>query len=314
MLSRQLPEDIVSFLMKSCAESTWKNYSCYIRQWNAFCNEINVDPVCPNLSNVLRFLYNLYEKNVGYSVINTARSSLSIFVNKIDGYEIGKHPLINRFVKAVFRSRPPKARYDSVWDASKVLKVFKEWPENSDLNLKQLSMKLVSLLALCTGQRCQTLAMIKLEDVVKNLHVEIRVSSLVKTSAPGRCQPCLVLPKFLTCPLICPVAVLETFLERTNSLRNHSNLLISINRPHGPVTAQTVSRWLKDTLQVSGISVTDFSGYSFRHASTSKASSTGVSVDVIYSRAGWSAESEMFARHYKRPIDQRHTYATAVLS
>ena len=242
MLSRQLPEDIVSFLLKSCAESTWKDYSCYIRQWNLFCNEINVDLVCPSLWNVLGFLYNLYAKNVGYSVINTARSALSRFVNKIDGYEIGKHPVINRFIKAVFRSRPPKARYDSVWDANKVLKVFREWPVNSELSLKQFSMKSVSLIALCTGQRCQTLAKIKLEGVVKNLHLEIRVSSLVKTSAPGRCQPCLVLPKFPTCPDIFPVEVLETYLERTKTLRNHSYLLISINRPHGPVSAQTLSR------------------------------------------------------------------------
>ena len=172
----------------------------------------------------------------------------------------------------------------------------------------------MSLLALCSGQRCQSIAGIKKGDVIYNVQVEILISSLIKSSGPGRRQPCIVLPRFEECPIICPVRTLECYVARTELLNNTDFLLISYNKPHSNVSSQTVSRWLKSVLSLAGINTSIYSAHSFRHSSTSKANSVGVNVDIIYSRAGWSERSQVFAKHYNRPIDQRHSFATSVLA
>ena len=102
------------------------------------------------MNNVLSFLYSLFKSGVGYSVLNTARSSLSSFID-IDGVPVGKHPSITWFMRRVFNIRPTLARYNYTWDAGTVITYISKM--NSD-NLKSLSMKLATLLAL-SGQRCR---------------------------------------------------------------------------------------------------------------------------------------------------------------
>ena len=61
---------------------------------------------------------------------------------------------------------------------------------------------------------------------------------------------------------------------------------------------QTLSRWIKRTLKESGVDTGVFSAYSVRHASTSAAKRAGVSIDVIKRIAGWSKDSQVFAKYY----------------
>ena len=57
--------------------------------------------------------------------------------------------------------------------------------------------------------------------------------------------------------------------------------------PHKAVSVQTISRWLKQCLELAGIDTAVYKGHSFRHASTSKAKSVGVSIDDIFLTGGW---------------------------
>ena len=133
-MNNRIPPDVVSFLLKSCADSTWKNYESYIRKWIKYCSD-NCIVICnPSISNILTFLHSLYENNLGYSGINTARSALSLILGKVDGFEVGNHPLVRRLLKAVYRCQPPKPKYDSVWDVSLVLNLFKGWPDKETLS------------------------------------------------------------------------------------------------------------------------------------------------------------------------------------
>ena len=51
-------------------------------------------------------------------------------------YKQLEHPIIKRFVKVDFQSRPPLPRYQSIWDVSKVLDLLKTWSPANTLNLK----------------------------------------------------------------------------------------------------------------------------------------------------------------------------------
>jgi len=208
---------------------------------------------------------------------------------------------VTRLVKGAGRLRPPACKYSYIWDASVVLDLFKTWNHNNELDLKSLTLKTVSLLSLCSAQRVQTLASIEIHNIsFTSSEVNIKVDSRLKTSRPGK-GFLISLKKFRNKKL-CVYDALKIYLERTKDIRCESKWFISILGPHRTVSSQTISRWLKTVLETSGVDTSIFSGHSFRHSATSKASSAGICLDTIYKAAGWSEKSKVFARFYNKPI------------
>lgn len=254
----------------------------------------------------------MYEKGSSYMTINSARSALSTVFSDSERLSIGEHKLIVRFMKGVSRLRPPAPRYSVTWDASKVLNYLHSL--SSTLSFKETTLKLVSLLALVTGQRVQTLTAIKLSDIVWENPVQIKISNRLKTTSVNRSNPILVLPPFQD-EYLCPVKALKDYIAATKDKRgNCDKLFISFVAPYSAVTSQTISRWLVTVLSLSGIDSSIYTAHSFRHASTSKAELRGVHVDTILKRVGWANNSKVFARFYKRPIENKAEFAQAVLS
>ena len=68
---------------------------------------------------------------------------------------ISEHPLIIRLLKGIFLVRPSRPRYELIWDTDLVLTYLKGL-ESSKITLKFLSMKLVTLLTILSGQRVST--------------------------------------------------------------------------------------------------------------------------------------------------------------
>ena len=74
----------------------------------------------------------------------------------ITNLDIGNDPVFKRFDKGVTVLKPQKPKYDFVWDSSPVLRYLESFPSNEDLTLKEMTLKLVMLLALGTAHRLQT--------------------------------------------------------------------------------------------------------------------------------------------------------------
>lgn len=225
--------------------------------------------------------------------------------------------LLSRFFKGVYRSKPPRARYETTWDPSIVLRYIETMFPLETLTLEQLSHRLITLLALGTGHRVQTFSKICLNNITDSEdRIEIFIPDIIKTSRPNRPQPCLLLPFFKDNPKLCLCFTLREYILRTGSLRPDgcNQLLITSKKPYRSATAQTLSRWIKSVLKKAGLDITKFKAHSTRHASTSSASRTGVDIDVIRKAAGWTSNSSTFARFYQRPLDDRHSFATSVLS
>lgn len=102
----------------------------------------------------------------------------------------------------------------------------------------------------------------------------------------------------------------------TKPLRGKENrLFITTKKPFKPICSQTISHWLKKTLEKSGVDITIFIAHSTRHAATSGAFAKGVNIDIIRKTAGWSRESQMFAKAYNRPIIRdKQEFARAILT
>lgn len=306
-----MPQKSLKVITAYLSGSTVKQYDSYLKQWWIFCNNQKIDPLQPKLKDVVLALTEFFEKGAGYSSVNTYKCALSVIAP-----EVTKDITITRFLKGVFKLRPPLPKYPVVWDPTIVLDYFKLLGNNKDLPLLILSHKLVTLLALTTGHRIQTLALISVDNISKLQHKYIvRIPNTIKTSKPGSKNPMLHLPFFNEIPEICPARTLEEYLNRTKSIRKRTiKLLISYRKPHEPISGQTISRWIRTTLMESGIDTSIFSSHSTRHASTSAAFKSGVNIQIIRKAAGWSEGSNTFFKFYNRKMfsDSTNLFANQI--
>lgn len=104
------------------------------------------------------------------------------------------------------------------------------------------------------------------------------------------------------------------YFSQTKPLRGKvTNLFISFVRPYKPVSKSTVSRWVKTTLGLTGVDLTDFKPHSIRAASTSAASRMSVPLETILRTAGWSNQCT-FAQYYQKEVHEQGDYATRILN
>lgn len=271
----------------------------------------------PTLQQVLEFL-SFQSKTVGYSAVATARSALSSFI-KIDGVKVGDHPLVSPFMSGLFNQKPALPRYTETWNPQIVLNHLKTYPTTANLSLKQLTQKLVMLMALLSAQRTQTLQKLSLEEMSASPGKYIfHISSLLKqTSAKGGQNRHLFPITFTSYNVdkrLCVVELLTAYIERTASLRKSTKqLLICYVVPHGPASKDTISRWIRQTMKDAGINTSVFKPHSTRGAATSAAKAANVPIHEIMNTAGWRSDST-FAKFYDRPITNESNFAEAILT
>ena len=251
----------------------------------------------------MNFLSELYQKELSYSAINTARAALSTVIHPPEGCTFGHHPLVARFLKGVFTARPALPRYQEVWDVSVVLKYLKSLHPPEQLSLKDLTLKMTMLIALLSGQRCQTIHALDTTTMVLSADKCVfYIYELLKTSRPGKHYGCLELRAYADDKQLCVVNLLQEYVQRTVKFRGtNAQLLLSYHKLHNPVSTATIGRWLKEVLKRAGIDIQKFSAHSTRSASVSAAKTLNISVKTILDAAGWS-NADTFAKFYDRPV------------
>jgi len=165
-LSEQnISAEATKIILKSWRKGTSKQYQSYYKKWLDFCHREQISRVRPSLAQVIEFILTLFNNGLSYSSLNTARSALSSILPSIDGIPVGQHPLVIRFLKGVFESRPAMPRYASVWDVNQVLYYLKTLSPVNQISLKSLTLKLAMLLALVTAQRGQSLLFLNVDSM-----------------------------------------------------------------------------------------------------------------------------------------------------
>lgn len=304
MIARGIPESSLTIVMASFAEKTLNQYSSSLKSWWTYCENNNYDVFNATSTEVISFLTKKFEDGAGYSTLNTHRSALSIIL----GSRITLDDSIHRFLRGVYRLKPPQPKYAATWDTNDVLNYLCNfYPYTDNITLEALSHKTISLLAIASAQRMQTLSLIKLKNIcVKNDVILIKIPDFIKTSRPGALQPLIRLPFIRENLSICPATVLQAYIEKTSTLRSSDaddHLFISVRKPHKKVCSQTLSHWVKKVLADSGIDISVFGAHSTRHASTSAAHRLGVNLEVVRKAAGWSNSSNVFLKYYNREVN-----------
>ncbi|XP_063539535.1 uncharacterized protein LOC134748694 [Cydia strobilella] len=300
-VKRGTPLEAVPLMLASLAQNTLSQYGVTIKLWWEYCTSKNIDVYHLAIPEVLSFLTELFNKGCSYGSLNSHRSALSLLL----GSEIGTDNCVKRLLKGAFKLKPMTPKYKSTWDPQVVLNHVSSWYPNSDIPLEKITKKLVTLLALCTAHRVQTLSLIKLEHITEiSDGIKIGIVDILKTSAVGREQPILNLPFFREKLSICPATTLKDYIFVTKNLRVGSTgtLFLTYKRPHKAASSQTLSRWIKQVLHESGVDVNVFGAHSTRHSATSTAFAAGISLDTIRKAAGWTSTSKTFAKFYNRPI------------
>ena len=98
-------QDTVSILMQSWRTSTKNQYRPFLKRWLKYAQDNNFSPCNPNIQEPLSFLTELFKEGLSYNQINTASSALSSLIN-YGNVSFGKTPVVKRFMKGVFESRP----------------------------------------------------------------------------------------------------------------------------------------------------------------------------------------------------------------
>lgn len=288
-----------------------KQYVTAIKQWLQFCFKKNLDSFDFEEKIVIEFLTTAFQKGASYGTLNSARSALAFVSSDISD---NKH--ISRLLKGVARLRPPKPKYEQIWNVDPVFEELAKWYPLESLDLDQLTERLILLLALGTAQRVQTISSIKLSNLKHDsLGYKIKITDLIKTSRPGVCQPLLNVPYLKDKPQLCIASTLDRYIEVTKPLRKEENCLFIVTRsPFKSAKIDTVRRWLRTALTKCGVDQ-EYTAHSTRHASTSAAMKKGVDINLIKKAAGWSKESQVFFKHYNRVIEPKEkSFALELMS
>lgn len=312
---QSLEPNTIDIMISSLAVATLKQYNCAYKKWWHFCTEKEINFFHMDIPTILNFFTILFNNGASYTTLNTYRSALAL----IFGKSFSEDNRLLRFMKGVYKNLPSFPKYHTTWDPNLVLDFVAKWYPNEDLPLDVLTQKLVTLLALSTAQRVQTLSKIRLSNIKTSTDfIEIVIDDIIKTSVYGRPAPKLTIPFFRNKEQICPAKILLVYINVTNQYRNdlqNDYLILTTRKPIHNASSSTISRWIKSVLTKSGIDTSVFSAHSTRHAATSSASRKGVSIDVIKKTAGWTGNSLVFSKFYNRPLPvvEDLTFANAIL-
>ncbi|CAC5412249.1 unnamed protein product [Mytilus coruscus] len=205
-------------------------------------------------------------------------------------------------MKGVFTKKPSLPKYSKVWDVNKVLTYFDKIPDNEQLSLLELSQKLAMLFMLLSGQRCQTVHKLELDNVqIEGNTMVAYVSELLKQTKPGVHMKPLVFDRYIINEKLCILRTYEEYVRKTETLRNkEQKVFISTVKPYKPVKKSTIARWVKTVMESSGINIEYFGPHSCRSASTSAALGQGLKLDTIMKKGG--NQQKTFQKFYNKTI------------
>ena len=260
------------------------------------------------ISAVLDFLSREFNSGQAYRSINVYRSTISMTHPTIDSLRVGNHPMVCQLMKGIFNKRPPLPRYTQTWKVNQVTSYLEALSNNSELPLKQLSRKLVVLLALTSAERGSELAAHDLR--FRRFYPEgvcFTLPQLTKKSCVGSPAKTSFHASLPSNAKLCPVECLREYEKRTETLRPNASdtvlpkkLFESYIRPHRPVSSSTLARWMKEALAEANVDTAIFKAHSSRGASTTAAAEAGISLPQILTLADWSGPST-FNKFYFRP-------------
>ena len=247
-------------------------------------------------------------------MLNSIRSAISFFTQH-SMLQLGSNISVTRLFKYFYRERPMMPRYLVTWDVGKLLNFLAQWHPADSLTLKQLTLKVVALISLTSSDRAQTLHLLNVDFIHRTTKgdLEFEVPALLKTrnGAPKRGLP----PKKVLCVAwdaaeLNVAEYVDMYLRKTFKFRMRevnkklpkpTQFFLS-HQTGKPVQRASISRWLREVMELGGIDISTFKPGSTRGASSSMACRQGATPDQILRHGDWS-NLGTYQGYYNREIE-----------
>ena len=281
-------------------------YDMTVRRWGAYCRKWKIDTFTPPIAAVVNFLTSLFEMGLGYGAVTSARSALGNFVTVPGFPRLADHPLVQKLLKGVANVRQPNPRYTRIWHTSFLITYLASL-RNGDLDLQHMCWKTSALLTVLSGQWVSTIHKFKLSNLQLTDTIALfNITEPLKQSTPSRKPQPVVFHRYPHNEQLCHVRLVQAYLVKRASLpvvASYDAFFLTHRRPHHPASKDTIARWMKNVLQLSGVNVDIYKPHSYRSASTSHAKLAGVPLEDIL-RAGQWKSSDCFTKFHDRVIER----------
>ena len=174
-----LSSEVIKILLSSWSPATQKKYSAPWNAWAQWCTSHGLCPVSAPVTDMLSFLANLTTQGLEYRTIAVYKSAISQVHDPVGQTTLGNLLIVSRFMKGIFRSTTPKPRLCSVWKVADALNWVSTLEPIERLSLREITQKLVLLLALTSAARAHELAKLSL-DFVSIKTKEQTLSNLIR--------------------------------------------------------------------------------------------------------------------------------------
>jgi hypothetical protein len=140
---------------------------------------------------------------------------------------------------------------------------------------------------LITGHRGQTVIALRISSIeLSREEVNVDLQTLLKSNRLDDPLSSVTMSEYDKCNKLCIVRAIKAYIKLTKNIRKSDQLLISLIKPHGHISSDTLARWRVRVLALAGVNTKRSSSHSTRGALASSARSVGVSAKSILSWAG----------------------------
>ena len=319
LLDAGISEESSSLIIHSRREGTSQTYESAWKSWSLWCSERGVDPFACPINSILDYLTYLFHIGTPSRTIGGHRSAISAYHHPVvvDSALVttGRHPLVSALMSGINNLRPPQPRYSFTWEVEFVLGLFRSWP--LDLTPKQLTMKVITLLALIGIPRGAELKLFDLRYIADHGQKYIfHLAGTVKNVDGGTKPKPIEFHRHLDDVKLCPMACIDQYLALTEPWRVNGQptaFFLCHKKPHNPASKSTLARWIKDVLLLADVDTKVFKAHSVRGASSSKALLKGLSVKEVVDQGRWSLESTWQKYYHKKVNSASKRYQDSIL-
>ena len=217
LLAKGLSGQASNIVLAAQRTSTQNQYKSCWSKWVGWCDKQQINPIQPSIAKVVDFLSDLFQAGLQHFTLNTYRSAISSTIPQVEACPVGQHPLVCKFMKGVFNSRPPQPKYSGTWDVGLVTRYLEGLPSDSNLTVSVLTKKCAMFLALSASKRQSDLRAIDLR--FKKCFpegVSFQLAALTKTRTATKSME-FFFPSVPHNKRLCPVTSLDSYVDRTSA-------------------------------------------------------------------------------------------------
>ena len=153
------------------------------------------------------------------------------------------------------------------------------------------------LVSLATARRCSSLSLLSVKPgfcEISESQARLQLDGLEKHFGEEYLGTPVKIKAFREDVRLDPVHYLKAYVRRTRHLRQGNRLFVSVVKPHKAILTETISKWLRSVISLSGQWGT---GGSVRSVSTSCALGRGATLQNILEAGDWARVST-FKKYY----------------